>query len=77
MRLGDFCDKVGYDRTNAKRLVKSLSHIKFTFSAELCNKSAFLYVIDADVSPEQWIIVMNPLVYYGGKNYKNVTGFEF
>lgn len=77
MTLGDFAEKIGYDRTHAKRLAKILSDVIFYKHGEYNKKHAFLYVIDKDFSTDQWIIIMNPLIYYSGKNYKNVRGFEF
>lgn len=77
MTMGDFAEKIGYDRSNAKRLAKILSEVTFHKYGEYNKKHAFLYVVDKDFSPDQWVIVMNPSVYYGGKNYKNVRGFEF
>lgn len=77
MKLGDFAEKVGYDRTHAKRLANALSKVKFKKRGEYRDKRAFLYVIDDGFKPDEWIIVMNPLVYYGGDNYKCIKGFEF
>ena len=77
MTLGDFAEKMGYDRSNAKRLAKDLSKVTFYKKGEYEKKRAFLYVVDKDFAPDQWIVVMNPLVLYSGQNYKNVRGFEF
>lgn len=77
MTLGDFAEKVGYERKNAKRLATDLSKVTFKRTKEYECKRAFLYVVNEDFTPDQWIIVMNPLVYYGGNNYRKVMGFEF
>jgi hypothetical protein len=77
MTLGDFAEKVGYERKNAKRLAKDLSDVKFKRAKEYEHKHAFLYVINDCFDPEKWIIVMNPMIYYGGTDYRKVMAFEF
>ena len=77
MTLGDFAEKVGYERKNAKRLAKDLSDVKFKKPKEYEHKHAFLYVINECFNPEKWVIVMNPMVYYGGTDYKKVMAFAF
>lgn len=77
MTLGDFADKVGYSRKNARRLAELLKKVTFRKSKEYRDKKAFLYVVDKGLKADEWLIVMNPLVYYGGNNYQNIKGFEF
>lgn len=60
MRLGDFCDAVGYDRKNARRLAKELLKIRIN------NELAIGFFV-TDMSEDKWIMVINPKVYFGGK----------
>lgn len=60
MRLGDFCDAIGYDRKNARRLAKDLLKIRIN------NELAIGFFV-TDMSEDKWIIVINPKVYFGGK----------
>lgn len=77
MRLGEFCEKIGYDKSKARRLSDALSSVKFKPRNKDKLRSAFVYVIDKDWHPNEWCIIMNPLIYYGGKNYNHVECFEF
>jgi hypothetical protein len=60
MRLGDFCDAIGYDRKNARRLAKDLLKIRI-------NNELSIGFFVTDMSEDKWIIVINPKVYFGGK----------
>lgn len=77
MTLGDFAERVGYGRKNARRLAKDLSAVKFKRPKEYESKHAFLYVAYTGFNPDQWVVVMNPMVYYGGTDYRKVMAFEF
>lgn len=60
MRLGDFCDVLGYGRKNARRLAKDL--LKIRINGEL---AVGFFV--GDMNEEKWIMVINPRIYFGGK----------
>lgn len=60
MRLGDFCDVIGYERKNSKRLARDL--LKIRINGEL---AIGFFVTDMD--EQNWIIVSNPKLYFGGK----------
>lgn len=60
MTVGNFCDAIGYDKTNSSRLFKSLA--KFTIRG----KHLFCYVSIDKFSLNGMFIIMNPDIYYGG-----------
>lgn len=59
MTTGEFCDQVGYDKANARRLFKDLLSLKVN------NKNLLCYIVpEWDIT--KWLIVINPNIYYGG-----------
>lgn len=60
MRLGDFCEVLGYERKNAKRLARDLLKIRIN------NELAIGFFV-TDISEDKWIMVINPKLYFGGK----------
>lgn len=60
MRLGDFCDIIGYDRSQARRLAKEL--LKIRINGEL----AIGFFVQ-DLREETWVMIVNPNIYFGGK----------
>lgn len=60
MRLGDFCEALGYERKNAKRLARDLLKIRIN------NELAIGFFV-TDISEDKWIMVINPKLYFGGK----------
>ena len=70
LRLGDFAEMVGYSRDNAKRLAKDLNSVRFTWRNR--EQAAFVYMTNAPDRPDEWIIAINPRIYYAGQNYENV-----
>ena len=60
MSLGDFCDILGYDRSNARRLAIEL--LKIRIDGELA-----LGFFVSDMRVETWMLVANPKLYFGGK----------
>lgn len=60
MRLGDFCEAIGYERKNARRLAREL--LKIRINGEL---PIGFFVTSMD--EKDWIIVANPKLYFGGK----------
>lgn len=59
LRLGDFCEAVGYGRHNARRMAKEL--LKIRVNGEL----AVGFFI-TDLSEDTWTIIVNPNLYFGG-----------
>lgn len=60
MRLGDFCDAVGYERKNARRLASEL--LKIRINGELA-----IGFFVSSMDEKSWILVANPKLYFGGK----------
>ena len=60
MRLGDFCDAVGYDRKNARRLAKELLDIRI-------NGELAVGFFVSSMDEKTWLLVANPKLYFGGK----------
>ena len=60
MRLGDFCEVLGYDKKNARRLAKDLLNIRIN------NELAVGFFV-TDMSEDKWIMIVNPRLYFGGK----------
>lgn len=59
---------VGYSRDNAKRLAKELNSVRFEWHGR--EQAAFIYMTNAPDRPEEWIIAVNPRVYYAGQNFE-------
>ena len=68
LRLGEFADMVGYSRDNAKRLAKELNSVRFEWHGR--EQAAFIYMTNAPDRPEEWIVAVNPRVYYAGQNFE-------
>lgn len=60
MNLGDFCDAIGYNKKNARRLAGEL--LKIRINGEL---AIGFFVPSLD--EKSWILVANPKLYFGGK----------
>ena len=60
MKLGDFCDAIGYDKTHAKRLAKDLLNIRI-------NGELAIGFFVTNMDEKTWRIVVNPKIYFGGK----------
>ena len=60
MCLGDFCDAVGYDRKNARRLAKELLDIRI-------NGELAVGFFVSSMDEKTWLLVVNPKLYFGGK----------
>lgn len=61
--LGEFCDMVGYNKKNARRLAKDLLSLK-------CNGQNLIGFFVTDLNQSTWKIIVNPRMYYGGQNDK-------
>lgn len=60
MRLGDFCETIGYDRSQARRLAKELLKIRID------GKLAVGFFV-SDLDEKTWRMIVNPQLYFGGK----------
>lgn len=67
MSIGEFCDIINYDKSKAKRLMNSL--IDCTFNGDMI---AIKYVAHNSLDIKTFRIIINPKVYYGGDNHKEV-----
>lgn len=65
MRLGDFCDLIGYDRRNISRLSKDLLKIKIN------GESALGFFVQ-NLDKETWVTIINPKLYFGGDKTKEL-----
>ena len=62
LSVGEFCDAVGYGRTNAQRLIKNFDSIKFPCNGEMQRFCSFV----------DMRIFINPNVFYAGKHPEQV-----
>lgn len=67
MTVGDFCEQVGYDRSNATRLFHEL--YKPTFMTKKGERFAVRYVSGKDLRKGSFYIFVSPLVYYAKTEY--------
>lgn len=68
MTTGEFCDMVGYDKANARRLFKDLLALKVN------GKNLICYIVpEWDIN--KWLIVINPYIYYGGNGTSEIKQF--
>lgn len=66
MKIGDFCDAIGYNRNQASRLFKDL--LKFTVRG----KHLMCYVAINKFTITGMFMIINPEIYYGGAEHKDV-----
>lgn len=71
MTLGDFCDIIGQDRSNASRVAKTLFQTKFQVGGK--EQYAIRYVIDSTFDKAGYSIFINPNVYYAGSSWSSVN----
>ena len=62
MTTGEFCDMVGYERKNSRRLFKDLLNLK------LDNGENVVTYLVSEWDADKWYIILNPRAYYGGMN---------
>ena len=60
MKLGDFCEIVGYDKKNARRLANELLNIRI-------NGELAIGFFVTNLDEKTWRLVVNPKLYFGGK----------
>lgn len=66
--IGEFCDHIGYDRKNAKRLIKTLGSVKFEWKNKLQRFCSFVY--DSEIT--NMMIFVNPNIFYSGDHFGEV-----
>lgn len=70
MRLGEFCDLVGYSRKHIRRMSRQLADP--TFIVKGFEQSAIGYVCNRGICQEEFSIFINPNVYYAGSQHARV-----
>lgn len=68
MTVGDFCEQVGYDRSQASRLFHEL--YKPTFMTKKGERFAVRYVSGKDLRKGSFYIFVSPYVYYAKTEYE-------
>lgn len=71
MSVGEFCDEIGYDRGNAKRLIQNYRNITFNWKGEQQRFCTFVYEEDRS----NMSIFINPNIFYTGKHADQVEAF--
>lgn len=71
MTLGEYCDLIGYDRGNARRLMKTLFDPTFKIDDEI-ETSVIRFVCNKYKEYETYEIFLNPRVYYAGDDWERV-----
>lgn len=70
MTVKDFCDKIGYEHSNIKRLIKIYSSLFFEIEGKQMRFCSF--VTDGKSSLDNMRIFINPRVLYSGSDYRKV-----
>ena len=68
LTIGEFCDYIGYDKKNTKRLIKVLSGVKFEWKDKTQRFCSYIY--DSDIT--NMMIFINPNIFYSGDNFSEV-----
>jgi len=68
LTIGEFCDIIGYDKKNAKRLIKIIASIKFEWKNKIQRFCSYIY--DSDIT--NMMIFINPNIFYSGDNFSEV-----
>lgn len=71
MSLGEFCETIGYEKSNSTRLFKILFEPQFDVGGGEI-KTAMRYVVDKGLSKETYSMFINPRVFYAGNKWKEV-----
>lgn len=70
MSVGDFCELVGYNRTNAARFIKEYRDIKFDWNG--CNQSFLGYFYNYEDDKADMRFFANPNIFFAGNDYNRV-----
>lgn len=65
MTISEFCEVIGYSKSNARKLINTLSSITF-------NRQPALIYVTMDFNINKSKITMNPNLYWAGTNWNNV-----
>lgn len=68
LTIGEFCDIIGYDKKNAKRLIKIIASIKFEWKNKIQRFCSYIY--DSDIT--NMMMFINPNIFYSGDNFSEV-----
>ena len=68
--VNDFCDLIGYDRSQAKRLLKDLQNLKYIYRGR--TEYLFSYVDNGAETHGAKRIYLNPHIVYNGSDYRRV-----
>ena len=68
MTLGEFCDKIGYNKKNAYRLIKTLGEIKFNWRGK--DQLFCSYIYDSNKCNMKFFV--NPNIFYAGDSFSEV-----
>lgn len=70
MSVGDFCELVGYDRTNAARFMREYRDIKFDWNGY--NQSFLEYFYNYEDDKADMRFFANPNIFFAGNDYNRV-----
>lgn len=70
MSVGDFCELVGYDRTNAARFMREYRDIKFDWNGY--NQSFLGYFYNYEDDKADMRFFANPNIFFAGNDYNRV-----
>lgn len=73
LTLNEVCDILHYDKNNAKRLIAEFSSSKFQIKDSDKFKGLLMYISTCGVFDGNTYMVVNPQIYYGGKNIENIA----
>ena len=68
LTVGEFCDIIGYDKKNAKRLIKIIASIRFEWKNKIQRFCSYIY--DSDIT--NMMIFINPNIFYSSDNFSEV-----
>ena len=70
MRMGEFCDAIGYDKTHSGRLANILFKPEFKVGDH--TEGAVAYVANKSLRPQDFCIYVNPRIFYAGNHANSV-----
>lgn len=70
MRIGEFCEAIGYDKTHSGRISRML--FKPEFKVKDHYESAIAYVVNKSLRREDFCIYVNPRIFYAGNRANSV-----
>lgn len=70
MSVGDFCELVGYKRSQASRFIKAYRDVKFEWNG--ANQSFLGYFYSGDGSKADMMFFANPNIFFAGNDFNRV-----